>query len=33
MNEKILKWLYDIKVAIEEIDSFFEGEEKSIFFL
>lgn len=32
MNEKILKWLYDIKVAIEEIDSFFEGEEKSIFF-
>lgn len=32
MDEKILKWLYDIKVAIEEIDSFFEGEEKSIFF-
>jgi uncharacterized protein with HEPN domain len=32
MDEKILKWLYDIKVAIEEIDSFFEGNEKSIFF-
>jgi len=32
MDEKILKWLYDIKVAIEEIDSFFEGHEKSILF-
>jgi hypothetical protein len=32
MDEKILKWLYDIKVAIEEIDSFFEGNEKSILF-
>ena len=24
MNEKILKWLFDIKAAIEEIESFFE---------
>ena len=24
MNEKILKWLYDIKDAIEEIESYFE---------
>ena len=32
MDEKILKWLYDIKVAIEEIDSFFEGHEKIIAF-
>ena len=24
MDEKLLKWLYDIKLAIEEIDSFFE---------
>lgn len=32
MDEMILKWLYDIQVAIEEIDSFFEGNEKSIIF-
>ena len=25
MNEKVLKCLYDIKLAIEEIDSFFVG--------
>jgi uncharacterized protein with HEPN domain len=24
MNEKVLKYLYDIKIAIREIDSFFE---------
>ena len=24
MNEKILKWLYDIKAAVEEIESYFE---------
>jgi uncharacterized protein with HEPN domain len=29
MNEKVLKCLYDIKLAIEEIDSFFVGTEKS----
>lgn len=28
MNEKVLKCLYDIKFAIEEIDSFFVGSEK-----
>lgn len=28
MNEKVLKCLYDIKFAIEEIDSFFVGREK-----
>jgi len=25
MNERILKWLYDIKGAIDEIDGFFEN--------
>jgi len=29
MNEKVLKCLYDIKLAIEEIDSFFVHTEKS----
>ena len=24
MDEKLLKWLYDVKLAIEEIESFFE---------
>jgi len=28
MNEKALKYLYDIKLAIVEIDSFFIGREK-----
>ncbi len=28
MNEKVLKCLYDIKLAIEEIDSFFVGRQK-----
>jgi uncharacterized protein with HEPN domain len=28
MNEKVLKCLYDIKFAIEEIDSFFAGRER-----
>lgn len=31
MDERILKWLYDIKLCIDEIDSFFEGEEKDFF--
>lgn len=25
MDERILKWFYDIKMAVEEIESFFEG--------
>lgn len=29
MNEKVLKYLYDIKIAIEEIDSFFEIESRN----
>ena len=29
MNEKVLKYLYDIKIAIGEIDSFFENEPRS----
>jgi len=29
MNEKVLKCLYDIKFAINEIDSFFYNKEKS----
>ena len=28
MNEKVLKCLYDIKIAIEEIDIFFVGKQK-----
>ena len=28
MNERVLKWLYDIKIAVEEIDSFFETESR-----
>lgn len=27
MDERILKWLFDIKLAIQEIDSYFEGSE------
>jgi uncharacterized protein with HEPN domain len=29
MNERVLKLLYDVKIAIEEIDSFFEEYPKS----
>ena len=29
MNEKILKYLYDIKLAIEEIDLFFPDQQRS----
>jgi len=28
MNEKVLKYLFDIKQSLDEIDSFFEGKEK-----
>lgn len=28
MNERLLKSLYDIKIALEEIDSFFVGKQK-----
>ena len=28
MDERILKWVYDIKLCIEEIDSFFNESEK-----
>jgi len=28
MNEKVLKYLYDIKLAIDEIDSFFASKKK-----
>ena len=28
MDERILKWLYDIKIAIDEIESFFKDREK-----
>ena len=30
MNEKVLKWLWDVKLAIDEIESFFNGQ-KMIF--
>ncbi len=29
MDERILKWLYDVRFCIEEIESFFVGEEKN----
>ena len=32
MNEKILKYLYDVKLAIDEIDSFFIDNEKQLSF-
>jgi len=28
MNEKVLKYLYDIKLAVDEIDSFFASKKK-----
>ncbi|MBU0697126.1 MAG: DUF86 domain-containing protein [Bacteroidetes bacterium] len=28
MDEKILKWLFDIKLSLDEIDSYFEQEDK-----
>ncbi len=31
MDERILKWLYDIKMAIDEIDSYFDIHEKDFF--
>ena len=31
MDERILKWLYDIKVAIEEIESYFENQKIDFF--
>lgn len=30
MDERILKWLYDIRIAIDEIESFFEGQEMNL---
>ena len=31
MDERIHKWLYDIKLSIEEIDFFFQNTEKDFF--
>ena len=31
MDEKILKWLFDVKLAIEEIDSYFANSEMNFF--
>jgi uncharacterized protein with HEPN domain len=31
MDERILKWLFDIKIAIDEINQFFENENKDFF--
>jgi uncharacterized protein with HEPN domain len=31
MDERILKWLFDIKMAIDEIDGYFTKEEKDFF--
>jgi len=31
MDERILKWLYDIKLSIDEIESFFMEEKRDFF--
>ncbi len=31
MDERILKWLYDVKLSMEEIDSYFEDHPKDFF--
>lgn len=31
MDERILKWLFDVKISIDEIDGFFKKEEKDFF--
>lgn len=31
MDERILKWLYDTKIAIDEIDGYFQDREKNFF--
>ncbi len=31
MDDRILKWLFDIKMSIDEINSYFEKEEKDFF--
>lgn len=31
MDERILKWLFDVKLSIEEIDSYFLNTEKDFF--
>lgn len=31
MDERILKWLFDVKMSIEEIDGFFQSNEKDFF--
>lgn len=31
MDERIHKWLYDVKISIDEIDHFFDGEERNFF--
>lgn len=31
MDERILKWLYDIKLAVEEIEQYFEKNDKNFF--
>ncbi len=31
MDERILKWLFDIKLSIDEIESFFDGQPKDFF--
>ncbi len=31
MDERILKWLYDVNFALDEIELFFDGKEKNFF--
>jgi hypothetical protein len=30
MDERVLKWLFDVKIAIDEIDSYFIDQEKTL---
>jgi hypothetical protein len=29
MDERVLKWLFDVKMSIDEIDGFFENNQKN----
>jgi len=31
MDERVLKWVYDIDFALDEIESYFQGKEKNFF--
>jgi len=31
MDDRVLKWLYDIKISLEEIEGYFETEKKDFY--